>query len=123
LGVEFIVGTGSDDFTLAGGDGIEGNRGRGRRFWNLLGGGADKVNVCFEAGEEGGGGNAPNEVFVCFAGGLGKNPKERLDAGADGGGRAVKGVKLGRGRENARVSSSVNSLLGVPELLAGISNT
>ena len=118
----FGLSSGSVDFAHTGGDGgTGGRRGGGLRLLNLLGG-ADKLNDCFVAGAEGGGSNDPNVVFVCRAEGGGRNSNDCLIAGAVGGARAVVGVKY-RGREDARASSSVASVLGVPLLVsAGISS-
>jgi hypothetical protein len=122
FGCGFGFNSGSDGLAPTGDGGTGGRRGGGLRFLNLLGG-ADKLNDCFAAGAEGGGGNTPNVVLVCRAEGGGRNPNDCLVAGAVGGGRAVVGVKMDRGREDARASSSVASVLGDPLLLsAGLSS-
>jgi len=123
FGFDFGFCSTSGDLAPTGDGGTGGRRGGGLRFLNLLGG-ADKLNDCFAAGAEGGGGSDPNVVLLWRADGGGRNPKDCLVAGAVGGGRAVVGVKtLCRGREATRASSSVVSVLGVPLLLsAGISS-
>jgi hypothetical protein len=124
FGFDFVncFGSGSGDLGPTGDGGTGGRRGGGLRILNLLGG-ADKLNDCFAAGAEGGGGSDPNVVLLYRADGGARNPKDSLVAGAVGGGRAVVGVKTYRGREDARASSSVASVLGDPLLVsAGISS-
>lgn len=121
FGFVFGFNSGSGGLAPTGDGGTGGRRGGGLRFLNLLGG-ADKLNDCFVGGAEGGG-NDPNVVLVCRAEGGGRNPNDCLVAGAVGVGRAVMGVKTDRGREDARASSSVASVLGDPLLLsAGLSS-